>query len=89
MSDNTRYIKTRDIVITADKCIIPIYDVIKQTKHGKHMKPLQFKVYLFLGFSPTFSRKRGHISAKNQKIKNLTDRIVEKHILLVSVKFWP
>ena len=38
-------IKTRDIVIATDKCIIPIYDVIKQTKHGKHMKPLQFKVF--------------------------------------------
>ena len=34
-----------DIVVTGEKCIIPIYNPIKQTKKGKHMKPLEFKVF--------------------------------------------
>ena len=44
-SQTIHTIKTTDIVVTADKCIIPIYDHIKQSKDGKHMKPLEFKVY--------------------------------------------
>ena len=38
-------IKATDIVVTADKCIVPIYDPIKQSRDGKHMKPLEFKVF--------------------------------------------
>ena len=34
-----------DIVATEDKCIIPVYSVIKQTKKGRHMRPMEFKVY--------------------------------------------
>ena len=44
-SQTIHTIKTNDIIVTADKCIVPIYDPIKQTKSGKHLKPLQFKVY--------------------------------------------
>ena len=39
-------INVMDIVITGEKCIIPIYNPIKQTRKGKHMKPLEFKVYV-------------------------------------------
>ena len=39
-------INVMDIVITGEKCIIPIYSPIKQTRKGKHMKPLEFKVYV-------------------------------------------
>ena len=38
-------IKATDIVVTSEKCIIPIYDPIKQSRDGKHMKPLEFKVF--------------------------------------------
>ena len=44
-SQTVHTIKTTDIVVTLDKCIIPIYDRIKQSKDGKHMKPLEFKIY--------------------------------------------
>ena len=44
-SQTIHTIKATDIQITADKCIIPIYDKIKQSREGKHMKPLEFKVY--------------------------------------------
>lgn len=44
-SQTVHTIKTDDILITADKCIIPIYDPLKQSKDGKHMKPLEFKVF--------------------------------------------
>ena len=35
-----------DIRILGDKCIIPIMQKIKQTRPGKHMKPLIFKCFL-------------------------------------------
>ena len=38
-------ITVTDMKVTTDKLIIPIYDPIKQTKKGKHMKPLEFKMY--------------------------------------------
>ncbi len=38
-------INVLDITVTNEKCIIPIYDPIKQTRPGKHMKPLEFKIY--------------------------------------------
>ena len=44
-SQTVHTIKATDIVVTDEKCIIPIYDVIKQTKDGKHLKPLEFRVY--------------------------------------------
>ena len=44
-SQTIHTIKTCDITVTNDTCIIPIYDPIKQTKNGKHMEPLQFKVF--------------------------------------------
>ena len=44
-SQTVHTIKATDILVNADKCIIPIYDTIKQSKEGKHMKPLEFKVY--------------------------------------------
>ena len=34
-----------DIVSTTGKCIIPIYSVIKQTKKGRHMHPMEFRPY--------------------------------------------
>lgn len=34
-----------DIVVTKEKCIIPIYDLIKQSRKGAHMKPLEFKIF--------------------------------------------
>ena len=39
-------VNTLDIKVVNDKCIIPIMDKIKQTKSGKHMKPMVFCVYL-------------------------------------------
>ena len=33
------------IRVLNDKCIIPIYTPLKQTRPGKHMKPMEFKVY--------------------------------------------
>ena len=44
-SQTIHAINILDIVATVDKCIIPIYGVIKQTKKGKHMRPLEFKLY--------------------------------------------
>ena len=44
-SQTVHAIKATDIVTTREKCIIPIYDPLKQTRRGKHMKPLEFKVY--------------------------------------------
>ena len=38
-------IDVMDIVATEDKCIIPVYSVIKQTRKGKHMRPMEFKTY--------------------------------------------
>ena len=34
-----------DIVATEEKCIIPVYSVIKQTRRGKHMRPMEFKAF--------------------------------------------
>ena len=45
-SQTVHAIKATDIVVANEKCIIPIYDPLKQTRRGKHMKPLEFKVYL-------------------------------------------
>ena len=45
-SQTVHAIKATDIVVTNEKCIIPIYDTLKQTRRGKHMKPLEFKVYV-------------------------------------------
>ena len=39
-------INVADIRVFNDKCIIPIYDKLKQSKPGKHMKPMEFSVYL-------------------------------------------
>ena len=44
-SQTIHTIKCTDIVVVNDKCIIPIYDPVKQTKDGKHMEPLKFKVF--------------------------------------------
>ena len=44
-SQTIHTIKSTDIVVANDKCIIPIYDVIKQSKQGKHMRPLEFRVF--------------------------------------------
>ena len=44
-SQTIHSINVLDIKATAEKCIIPIYTPIKQTKKGKHLKPLEFKVY--------------------------------------------
>lgn len=44
-SQTVHAIKATDIIVTKEKCIIPIYDPLKQTRRGKHMKPLEFKVY--------------------------------------------
>jgi hypothetical protein len=38
-------INTLHISITHDQCNIPLYSVLKQTRPGKHLKPLKFKVY--------------------------------------------
>ena len=44
-SQTIHAIKSTDILVVNDKCIIPIYDPVKQTKDGKHMEPLKFKVF--------------------------------------------
>ena len=44
-SQTVHAIKATDIVTTREKCIIPIYDPLKQTRRSKHMRPLEFKVY--------------------------------------------
>ena len=38
-------INTLDITITAGQCNIPFYTSLKQTRPGKHLKPMAFKVY--------------------------------------------
>ena len=45
-SQTLHCIQVSDIKILEDKCIISIFDKIKQTRPGKHMKPLEFRVYL-------------------------------------------
>ena len=45
-SQTINTLKVTDIKIAGDKCIIPVYDPIKQTRQGKHIKPLEFRVYL-------------------------------------------
>ena len=45
-SQTIHAISALDLVVTSEKCIIPIYCKIKQTRQGAHMKPLEFKVYL-------------------------------------------
>ena len=45
-SQTLHKINIADIRILHDQCVIPIYDKIKQTKPGKHMKPMEFRVYL-------------------------------------------
>ena len=44
-SQTIHAINVMDIVATPEKCIIPIYTPLKQTRKGKHMKPLEFRVY--------------------------------------------
>ena len=44
-SQTVHAIKATDIKVTSEKCFIPIYDPLKQTRRGKHIKPLEFKVY--------------------------------------------
>ena len=44
-SQTVHAIDACDIVVTKEKCIIPIYSKIKQSKQGKHMKPLEFTLY--------------------------------------------
>ena len=44
-SQTIHKINVLHIKVNAEKCVIPIYDPIKQSKHGKHMKPMEFKVY--------------------------------------------
>ena len=39
-------INVLDIKIVGKKCVIPIYENLKQSKPGKHLKPLEFTVYL-------------------------------------------
>ena len=38
-------INTLHITITHGQCNIPLYTTLKQTRPGKHLKPLKFKVY--------------------------------------------
>ena len=40
-------------------------------------------------FFRSFFRKTGHILPKNQKIKNLVDKSLQKNILSISAKNWP
>ena len=35
-----------DIKILPDKCVVPIYEKLKHTKPQRHLKPLEFPVYL-------------------------------------------
>ena len=44
-SQTIHKINILDIKINPEKCVIPIYDPVKQTRRGKHMKPMEFKVY--------------------------------------------
>ena len=45
-SQTLHSLNIEDIKIRGDKCIIPIMQKIKQTRTGKHMKPLIFKCFL-------------------------------------------
>ena len=45
-SQTLNVLNIQDIKILNDKCIIPIMDKIKQSRPGKHMKPLEFRVYV-------------------------------------------
>ena len=45
-SQTLHAIRSTDIRILGDRCVIPIYDPIKQTRPGRHLKPLEFRVYL-------------------------------------------
>ena len=38
-------IDTLHIKVTHDKCFIPLYSTLKQTRHGHHLKPLEFQIY--------------------------------------------
>lgn len=38
-------INTKHIKVTHDRCYIPLYDTLKQTRQGHHLKPLSFSVY--------------------------------------------
>ena len=38
-------IDVNGITVAGDRCIIPIYSIIKQSKKGKHMRPLEFRMY--------------------------------------------
>ena len=38
-------INVLDIKVTTDLCVIPIYDPLKQSRPGKHMKPLEFSLF--------------------------------------------
>ena len=44
-SQTIHAINALDLVVTSEKCIVPIYCKIKQTRKGAHMRPLEFKVY--------------------------------------------
>lgn len=44
-SQTIHTIKVSDMVVNREKLMIPIYDPIKQTRKGHHMKPLEFKVF--------------------------------------------
>ena len=45
-SQTLHAIKSTDIKVLGDRCVIPIYDLIKQSQPGRHLKPLEFPVYL-------------------------------------------
>ena len=45
-SQTLHSLNIEDIKILGDRCIIPIMQKIKQTRPGKHMKPLIFKCFL-------------------------------------------
>ena len=44
-SQTVHAIQVTDIKVTSHSCIIPIYSKIKQTRPGKHIKPLEFNVF--------------------------------------------
>ena len=45
-SQTLHAIRSTEIKVLGDRCIIPIYEPIKQTRPGRHLKPLEFPVYL-------------------------------------------
>ncbi len=45
-SQTIHAIQVTNIKVTPQHCVIPIYSKIKQTRPGKHLKPLEFSVYL-------------------------------------------